>query len=110
MGSSSLDLPSALVAFGFRALRNPSRGRGRRIVTRGHVMAAARLPSLDRPRPLDGVVGGLVWDNHACMPLRRGETAFLRALADVHYAGVDIVTLNAGFGGTRGIEQTRQRG
>src|SRR3546814_13299618 len=67
-------------------------------------MAAARLPSLDRPRPLDGVVGGLVWDNHACMPLRRGETEFLRELADVHAAGVDIVTLNVGFGEQRAID------
>src|SRR3546814_10358392 len=104
MGSSSLDLPSAVVAVGLRALRNPGRGRGRRIVTRGHVMAAARLPSLDRPLPLDGVVGGLVWDNHACMPLRRGETEFLRELADVHAAGVDIVTLNVGFGEQRAID------
>ncbi|MEO1041465.1 MAG: membrane dipeptidase [Pseudomonadota bacterium] len=40
----------------------------------------------------------LVWDNHACMPLRPGDPTFLPQLYDVHQAGVDVVSLNIGFG------------
>ncbi|WP_375398014.1 dipeptidase [uncultured Sphingomonas sp.] len=36
----------------------------------------------------------VVWDNHACMPLRPGDTAFLDRLDDVRRAGVTAVTLN----------------
>jgi membrane dipeptidase len=42
----------------------------------------------------------LVWDNHACMPLRPEDHSFLPQLFDVHASGVDIVSLNAGFGPT----------
>ena len=40
----------------------------------------------------------LVWDNHACMPLRPGDDAFLDQLNRAHAAGLDAVTLNVGFG------------
>jgi membrane dipeptidase len=42
--------------------------------------------------------GGLVWDNHSCMPLRPDDYAFLPRLEDCRAAGVDIITLNVGFG------------
>jgi len=44
------------------------------------------------------VKGTLVWDNHACMPLRPGDESFLDQLQRVHAAGVDVVSLNVGFG------------
>lgn len=40
----------------------------------------------------------LVWDNHACMPLRPGDHRFLPELARYRDAGVDVVALNIGFG------------
>lgn len=40
----------------------------------------------------------LVWDNHSCMPLRPDDTSFLEQLERVHQAGVDVITLNVGFG------------
>jgi membrane dipeptidase len=39
----------------------------------------------------------LLWDNHACMPLRAGDTSFLPQLKQFSDAGVDIVSLNVGF-------------
>ncbi len=42
--------------------------------------------------------GGLVWDNHSCMPLRPDDYGFLPQLEDCRAAGVDIITLNVGFG------------
>ena len=39
----------------------------------------------------------VVWDNHACMPLRPGDTAFLPQLERVRRAGVDLVSLNVSF-------------
>lgn len=42
--------------------------------------------------------GALVWDNHACMPLRPDDHAFLGRLADARAAGVDVISLNIGFG------------
>ncbi len=47
---------------------------------------------------LQSLVDGIVWDNHACMPLRRGETAFLDRLAYVHGIGVNVICINVGFG------------
>jgi membrane dipeptidase len=41
---------------------------------------------------------GIVWDNHACMPLRPGDSSFLPQLASVRGAGVDVLTLNVAFG------------
>lgn len=40
----------------------------------------------------------LVWDNHACMPLRPDDTSFLPQLQRHRATGVDVVCLNAGFG------------
>lgn len=39
----------------------------------------------------------VVWDNHACMPLRADES-FLPQLDRFKRAGVNVVSLNAGFG------------
>jgi membrane dipeptidase len=45
----------------------------------------------------------LVWDNHACMPLRPLDESFLPQLARHKAAGADVVSLNIGFG-EQGIE------
>ncbi len=39
----------------------------------------------------------LVWDNHACMPLRPDDTSFLPQLQRYRDSGVDVVSLNVGF-------------
>lgn len=39
----------------------------------------------------------LVWDNHACMPLRPDDDSFLPQLARYKQAGVDLVSLNVTF-------------
>src|SRR5215467_12189017 len=39
----------------------------------------------------------IVWDNHACMPLRPGDTTFLPQLERVRKAGVDVISLNVSF-------------
>lgn len=45
----------------------------------------------------------IVWDNHACMPLRPNDKSFLPQLERVHASGIDTITLNVGCGG-QGIE------
>jgi membrane dipeptidase len=40
----------------------------------------------------------VVWDNHACMPLRPHDTGYLPQLERFRQSGVDAVTLNVGFG------------
>ncbi len=40
----------------------------------------------------------LVWDHHACMPMRPEDTSFLPQLERHRAAGFDAVTLNVGFG------------
>ncbi len=40
----------------------------------------------------------LVWDNHACMPLRPHDHSFLPQLERLRSMGFDAVTLNIGFG------------
>ena len=40
----------------------------------------------------------LVWDNHACMPLRPDDDSFLPQLERAHRVGVNAITLNIGFG------------
>jgi membrane dipeptidase len=40
----------------------------------------------------------VVWDNHACMPLRPLDQRFLPQLERCRQAGVTVVTLNVGFG------------
>ena len=39
----------------------------------------------------------LVWDNHACMPLRPGDTSFLPQLERVRESGIDLISLNISF-------------
>jgi len=46
----------------------------------------------------------LVWDNHGCMPLRPGDHRFLSQLDRYRNSGVDVVSLNIGFG-TLPLEQ-----
>ena len=40
----------------------------------------------------------LVWDNHACMPLKPHDTSFLPQLQRHRDAGVDVVMVNVGYG------------
>lgn len=40
----------------------------------------------------------LVWDSHACMPMRWNDPSFLPRLADCRAAGVDVISLNIGYG------------
>jgi membrane dipeptidase len=40
----------------------------------------------------------LVWDNHACMPLRHADESFLPQIERFRDAGVNVVSLNVGFG------------
>jgi membrane dipeptidase len=44
--------------------------------------------------------GGVVWDNHACMPLRANADEFLPQLERLRQAGVHVVSLNVHFGET----------
>lgn len=46
----------------------------------------------------------IVWDNHACMPLRPDDDSFLPQLKRVRDSGIDALTLNVGCGG-QGIEE-----
>ena len=47
---------------------------------------------------LEGVLAGtVVWDNHACMPLRPDDDSFLPQLARHKAAGVNLVALNVGI-------------
>lgn len=39
----------------------------------------------------------VVWDNHACMPLRPHDLSFMPQLERLRAAGVDVVSLNIGF-------------
>jgi membrane dipeptidase len=39
----------------------------------------------------------IVWDNHACMPLRSGDASFLPQLERVRKAGIDVISLNVSF-------------
>jgi membrane dipeptidase len=42
--------------------------------------------------------GGLIWDNHACLPLEPGGGGQMEALARCREAGVDIVSINVASG------------
>jgi len=58
-------------------------------------------PTLSCSAPVrDLMRAALVWDNHACMPLRPQDHSFLPQLQRCRAAGVDVVTLNVGFGDT----------
>ena len=41
--------------------------------------------------------GGIVWDNHACMPLRPGGSSFMPQLERVRQAGVNVISLNVSY-------------
>ena len=41
---------------------------------------------------------GVVWDNHACLPLRRDSDDWLPAIDRCRASGVDVVSLNVGYG------------
>ncbi|HKU66581.1 MAG TPA: membrane dipeptidase [Candidatus Baltobacteraceae bacterium] len=45
----------------------------------------------------------LVWDNHACLPLRPHDEAFLPQLERFRKSGVNVLSINIGFG-EQGIE------
>lgn len=52
------------------------------------------------------LVSALVWDNHACMPLR-ADVSFLPQLERYRTAGVNIVSLNVGFADISWSEHVR---
>ncbi len=52
----------------------------------------------DRAREL--MRSGVVWDNHACLPLRPDDDTFLAAVDRHRASGVDVVSLNVGYGET----------
>jgi membrane dipeptidase len=55
--------------------------------------------SSSAPGPAAALIGrSLLWDNHACMPLRPEDPRFLPQLQRHRAAGFDAVTLNIGFG------------
>jgi membrane dipeptidase len=54
---------------------------------------AAAMPS---PQAL--LTSSLVWDNHACMPLRPDDDAFLPQLERARRTGVSVMSVNVGFG------------
>jgi membrane dipeptidase len=39
----------------------------------------------------------VVWENHACMPLRPGDDTFLPQLERVRKSGIDVISLNVSF-------------
>jgi membrane dipeptidase len=65
--------------------------------TRAAPAAGAMSPS---GRALRLTRDSLVWDNHSCMPLRPGDTAFLDQLGRHASVGTDVVILNVGFDAT----------
>jgi membrane dipeptidase len=48
--------------------------------------------------PLKALIDGVLWDNHACMPLRPQDTSFLPQLERAREAGIDMMTLNVAYG------------
>lgn len=54
-----------------------------------------KVPSQNTSSPLSSM---LVWDNHACMPLRPHDVGFLDQLEWHRLSGTDVVMLNVGFG------------
>ena len=49
------------------------------------------------PRTLELLRSGIVWDNHACMPLRPGDVDFLPQLERARRSGIDVISLNVSF-------------
>lgn len=52
---------------------------------------------------MSAMPGAIVWDNHACLPLRPDDERFLPQLQRYRDAGVTVVSINVGFG-EQGIE------
>ncbi|GAB5413419.1 MAG: membrane dipeptidase [Congregibacter sp.] len=50
----------------------------------------------------------LIWDNHGCMPLRPGDHGFLPQLSRYRQSGVDVISLNIGFGSLSVEQHLRQ--
>lgn len=44
------------------------------------------------------LASSLVWDNHACLPLRPGDRDFIGQLSSLRDYGIDVVSINVGFG------------
>jgi membrane dipeptidase len=63
-------------------------------------MANARSASVSSISPLSEL---LVWDNHACLPLRPHDQSFLPQLERHRAAGADVVMVNVGYG-EHGVE------
>jgi membrane dipeptidase len=58
-------------------------------------MASARSVSLSSISPLTEL---LVWDNHACLPLRPHDESFLPQLERHRASGANVVMINVGYG------------
>jgi membrane dipeptidase len=58
------------------------------------------------PRTQTLLHSGVVWDNHACLPLR-ADGRFLPQLERYRDAGVNVVSLNVGFAGMSWAEHVR---
>ncbi|SRR5579871_335203 len=43
------------------------------------------------------MASGIVWDNHACMPLRPDDESFLPQLERVRNSGINVISLNVSF-------------
>jgi membrane dipeptidase len=50
------------------------------------------------PGPQALLRDSLVWDNHACMPLRPDDDSFLPQLERARRTGVNVISVNIGFG------------
>jgi len=59
-------------------------------------MGQAMIQSFFRAGEL--VRDALVWDNHACLPLRPDDHDFFARLKAVSASGVDVISVNIGFG------------
>lgn len=56
------------------------------------------MDALTSVSPSRLLADSLVWDNHACMPLRPEDERFLPGIERYREAGADAVTLNIGYG------------
>ena len=54
-------------------------------------------PGQQKSKSAELLRSAIVWDNHACMPLRPGDTAFLDQLERHRAAGATLVILNASY-------------
>src|SRR5205809_784928 len=59
-------------------------------------MCASKIKSVST-RAQSLLCSSVVWDNHACMPLRPGDIAFLSQLERVREAGINVISLNVSY-------------